>query len=468
MGKIIGLCLLMIISSVSYSAENSTPQKDDNSQLDLISEEIQTSYIDDNLNNTSARITLPDNVNIINYSLAKKRLGYEIFDENHYTQKAETISIDTTLKEDGHLLDSNQYELAAANTRTQITNAKSSKYLPTAKMIMTFKNVYNKKKKSYVTLRYSGTGFLEGKNIAVTAGHCCYCDVTDSGDYQDNISNPGFPDSIEFYFGCDNATDINQESSYKYYAEAKVINIEYSYYDHPTTQHDWGAILLDRNIGYSTGWYGKIGNWASECNNQPVYSWGYPADKPYGTLWKTSGTLVDSLKYKYNYNLETYNGQSGSPIFMEDSSGNSYVCGIHTRGETNFNSGTKITNFIFHYLNSFVTTDLRDYTYEALDLSIKAKVGLDWSINITNNSSHIREVTYNTKMCFYSDAQNWSNLKDTKIISLKPYQTKNVMIYSNWFATSITACYYYNGHQVITYADNLNGNKTLSQHTNIK
>lgn len=69
------------------------------------------------------------------------------FDENHYTQKAETISIDTTLKEDGHLLDSNQYELAAANTRTQITNAKSSKYLPTAKMIMTFKNVYNKAKK---------------------------------------------------------------------------------------------------------------------------------------------------------------------------------------------------------------------------------------------------------------------------------------------------------------------------------
>lgn len=153
MGKIIGLCLLMIISSVSYSAENSTPQKDDNSQLDLISEEVQTSYIDDNLNNTSARITLPDNVNIINYSLAKKRLGYEIFDENHYTQKAETISIDTTLKEDGHLLDSNQYELAAANTRTQITNAKSSKYLPTAKMIMTFKNVYNKKKKKLCDIK---------------------------------------------------------------------------------------------------------------------------------------------------------------------------------------------------------------------------------------------------------------------------------------------------------------------------
>lgn len=147
MGKIIGLCLLMIISSISYSAENSTPQKDDNSQLDLISEEVQTSYIDDNLNNTSARITLPDNANIINYSLANKRLSYEIFDENHYTQKAETVSIDTTLKENGHLLDSNQYELAAANTRTQITNAKSSKYLPTAKMIMTFKNVYNKKRK---------------------------------------------------------------------------------------------------------------------------------------------------------------------------------------------------------------------------------------------------------------------------------------------------------------------------------
>ena len=90
MGKIIVLCLLMIISRVSYSAENSTPQKDDNSQLDLISEEIQTSYIDDNLNNTSARITLPDNVNIINYSLAINRLGFHFFDEDHNTLKAES------------------------------------------------------------------------------------------------------------------------------------------------------------------------------------------------------------------------------------------------------------------------------------------------------------------------------------------------------------------------------------------
>lgn len=44
---------------------------------------------------------------------------------------------------------------------------------------------------------------MAGSNIALTAGHCCYTDVTNTGNYNDNINNPRFPDKIELFFGCD-------------------------------------------------------------------------------------------------------------------------------------------------------------------------------------------------------------------------------------------------------------------------
>lgn len=99
MGKIIGLCLLMIISSVSYSAENSTPQKDDNSQLDLISEEIQTSYIDDNLNNTSARITLPDNAMIYSNWFATSITACYYYNGNQVITYADNLNGSKTLSQ---------------------------------------------------------------------------------------------------------------------------------------------------------------------------------------------------------------------------------------------------------------------------------------------------------------------------------------------------------------------------------
>ncbi len=393
-----------------------------------------------------------ENVNFVTYDLSSKMTNYEIFDENNYSNRNQVSTVNeiSDYKENNAISPATVF---SPDERTQITNAKTNPYLPTAKLIAYYEKVYNNATKKYQTIRSYGTAFLEGPNLAVTAGHCCYQDVTDSGNYDDGIDNPRFPDRIEFYFGCDSSSDLDQKSSYRYYAEANVIHLEYSFYEKPNNDHDWSAIVLDRSIGNTIGWYGKISNWHEK--NHSLYSWGYPGDKPKGTLWKTQGrTTNEKNKYRYFYDMDTNHGQSGSPIFVTVSSG-TYVCGIHTAGNDEKNSGTKITGTIFAYLNSFVTSYQDHDTFENLVLNVKSRNGSSWVIGITNTTSHVRKVSYNKKMCYFNDAKEWKNLSDLETITVSPYKTAYVNISTNWFATSIAVSYVYLNKRVITYADNL-------------
>ena len=122
--------------------------------------------------------TIPDapiNTNFVNYQLDNKQTRFEIFDENKYS-KRDTIPGNS--KSDDFV--ANGIAIYANNDWPiqHIGDAKQSPYLPTAKILMTYYNVYNNATKKYETMRYTGTAFLEGPNLAVTAGHCMYGDVT--------------------------------------------------------------------------------------------------------------------------------------------------------------------------------------------------------------------------------------------------------------------------------------------------
>ena len=71
-------------------------------------------------------------------------------------------------------------------------------------------------------------------------------------------------------------------------------------------------------------------------------------------------------------------------------------------------------------------------------------------------------VTYNTKMCFKSDAQNWDNLNNPNTVTILKGKTKEVGIKENWAATTIAVSYTINGVRVISYADGLNVNGTMN------
>lgn len=452
------LLLSLILFNIKCNFSNKNKQIEVKQSYNVENVE-QDRYIENNSSESISNRSIPDSTNMVNYDMSNKTLSYETFDENNYTNRNENIS-SINLITDENL----SRTVHDSDARTEITNAKESPYLQTAYVRSIYYNVYNSTTRKYVTRTFAGTAFLEGQNLAVSAGHVVYEDVTSGDDYEDSKTNPRFPDKIEFYFGCSGNSDFSQGSSYKYYAEAKIVNIEYEYYTKQKSNQDWSAIQLDRNIGYLTGWYGKIANYRNSGTN--IYSWGYPGDKTKGTLWQTTGEINTIDNFKYYYKMDTYHGQSGSPIFMKNSQNQVFVCRIHTTSGNTYNSGTIINSLIFAYLNSYVTSsDTSTPFYEYLELSSKGYNSGTYTILIQNNTSHQIETEYNEKMCFDADAKNWNKLNDIKTVTIKPYSYTKVSIKENWFATTIAISYIKNDKRLVSYANGLSNN-SLTQYTN--
>lgn len=310
--------------------------------------------------------------NMVNYDVETGTTSFVYFNQNSYPMRTSSNvqslnysveptnllddSDETILTSEGYIPDDASYSISTnsilgTDDRVQVTNPSAWPYRGTCRLYMEYDNVYNTITKKYVKLAYIGTGFMEGPNLLVTAGHCAYSDVTSDGEYQDNIDNPRFPNRIEVYAGANGYADTNS-SSYPYFATVTKINIQKEYYENPTFDYDWAACELNWNLGNATGFYWKISNWYVDGSD--IYSYGYPGDKP-ATMWETHGQMVNQSNLRYEYNFDTTGGQSGSPVFMTTDDGATYVCGIHTSGGSVTNGGTKINSFIFHYLNSFVT-----------------------------------------------------------------------------------------------------------------
>ncbi len=402
MKKIITLLsLLTLILTINLTTINTNAKEVRNgstNQMELVSETLSVVQEASNIVNSYSALTSSSSystsnyaaANMINYNLSTRTVSYENFNKDSYENRSNNSAVSTTsslyyLNENNS--ESNEIEksesylpegigfavsptsIIGSDERTQVLQTRDWPYRGIVKMYMTFKNVLNQETGTYRDRTFVGTGFMEGPNLMVTAGHCGYSDVTatyisggiEHTEYEDNIDNPRFPDIIKVYAGLNGSSE--RSSSYIYYAEVSVINIQKEYFETTSTNYDWCAMQLDRNLGNQTGYYGKISNWYK--NNASVYSYGYPGDKP-DTMWETHGELTGKNDYKYAYNFDTYGGQSGSPVFMTADDGSVYVCGIHTSGSKTTNYATRINSFIFHYLNSFVTY----HNYEHLAATI--------------------------------------------------------------------------------------------------
>lgn len=420
-------------------------------------------------------------INIVHRDLSGQRTTFEKFNSGGYGASAQALSvgnvaeaaadmrqIQTIPGTDMHYLPgytpagldepaAQPNVILPPDERVQIVqNTKISPYIKTAMMKITYDDVPIANSSSVKDREFYGTAFLVGPNLVLTAGHCIYGDVTEAGQYADEIDNPEFPDKIEFYFGISNESEMSE--SYPYYAEAEAVNIEYSYYIEPNFDHDWALIELDRNIGNEIGWNALVSNWYSETAT--VLTYGYPIDKDDATMWAVQGTFSGMTEWQYHTdNIDTFDGQSGSP-YQVSVHGVPVICGIHTFGYATvtppYNGGTRITDFMLRYVNSYLNPGgYGGYHYDYLELDVAGKIGSIWLIEITNTSSMGIEVEYNAKMCYWDDARNWTGLNDVAKIDLKPYETKEISISENWFATSIACSYIDNGHRVITCANNL-------------
>lgn len=174
------------------------------------------------------------------------------------------------------------------------------------------------------------------------------------------------------------------------------------------------------------------------------------------TFKRNDGTTGETSKtVEYNATMPdiTYPTRSGYRFeYYEDSNGNKYY--IYGQEETRKYTFTE---------NITLTAHWSEYYLEIFNLG---KSGSTWTIGITNDSSTEIKIYYNSKMCNYSDAQNWTGLKDIESVTLPAHSSTTVTIRENWFATSITVSYVKGGVRRITYADELTTSGGMNVKTN--
>ena len=104
-----------------------------------------------------------------------------------------------------------------------------------------------------------------------------------------------------------------------------------------------------------------------------------------------------------------------------------------------------------------------------LNLSLVARSGFiiyNWDVKISNPNSFAVQVTYNSKMCFQSDAKNYTGLKDLVTIIIPANNSVTVRINGNGTAGWITTCIDYScdsaNYRRVTCANGLSGNLTMN------
>ncbi|QHZ49218.1 serine protease [Bacillus sp. NSP9.1] len=187
----------------------------------------------------------------------------------------------------------------------------------------------------------SCTGWLIGPKTVATAGHCVY--DTASGSFAGTATvSPG-----------------RNGSSYPYGSVKSTRYFIPSGWRSGNTNYDYAAIELSEPIGNTVGYFGYSYTTSSLTGTNVTIS-GYPGDKPSGTQWQHSGPITVSETYKLQYSIDTYGGQSGSPVFEQSSSRTncSGPCSlaVHTNGVyggSSYNRGTRITKEVFDNLTNW-------------------------------------------------------------------------------------------------------------------
>lgn len=182
----------------------------------------------------------------------------------------------------------------------------------------------------------SCTGWFIGPRTVATAGHCLYNTAAGAAH--------GWAKSVIVYAGRNGSTlPYPGTSAHRLYSVT-------GWTSSGNPAFDYGAIQTKAAIGNTVGYFGW--RWQSSNTFAGVYTvQGYPGDKP-ATQWKMGGAITNVSANRLWYGIDTYGGQSGSPLHK--AYGSPAVCcygfGIHTYGTSVSpyfgNSATRITSTV--------------------------------------------------------------------------------------------------------------------------
>ncbi len=181
------------------------------------------------------------------------------------------------------------------------------------------------------------TGFMIAEDVLLTAAHAVKSSA--GAVIEDVVVYPG-----------------RNGNSYTISTTADTIYTDVSHTGTNNWNWDYAIVTLNDPIGNTCGWFGLYAT--TNSNNlylQDFIVAGYPQDKASGSnrpMYKSEGIVGNITTYQLHHSADTYDGESGAPLFYENSSGEFVVIGIQvgTSDNETYNIARRITTTLIDLL----------------------------------------------------------------------------------------------------------------------
>lgn len=220
--------------------------------------------------------------------------------------------------------------------------------------------VYNGVVKLIGSTNYLGTGFIVNNHVIATAAHCVYNSdytskvVEDILVFNSNNSVSAHLTPVEIHIPCEYLTcrsnnDLQEAKKYDYALITVAQSLPATTYTHFNLSTCFDNVSLASNSLKVTGFPQSVNN--NLVNTKTSHS-----------QYTGTGNLQDLTDYKLFYDTDTSGGNSGGPVYIEETINNNKcytVLAIHTHGEdgndndnSENNCGTRITTDIMKFYMS--------------------------------------------------------------------------------------------------------------------